>query len=462
MKISINTINRNFTKMFLLVACLVTSNLSAMKGVNLQDYALPQNSDIRTKLDSIFKEKSNPKHDVLRADKTWNKLNSDRWIVGTLTTQGNNTKFVVKGEKYLNGQSPAYLGLCPQTNISRIAKHARVNKIIERDNLGHCIRTSKTWVYPISGNDEDLGKDNITDHDVIIVEEEIKNKEQENGHNLSEEQFNGMVKIAKKGPVADLKARNIMIDEEGRAVLVDLEDVYLGEKQLMQKKFFPPLLREVMLHKVKCLEEAKALEDIRETGLSNSKPAVRKKERKLRLEKQYIIYCKANAFEIGAGSAIAIIVTALTARNIYRGIKTQKQIQYCLKEINTEIEIQKNKQAKMSDNTVIEITKRIVTQVVPKEARSEIFEAFATISLAKTAEETDLKDIKILGKEYKSPEEAVRRSKLIINSIWRSDWLIPYKIARGTKAAICKLKTIGRNLINVFNNKSSKSKAVTT
>ncbi len=506
MKISINTINRKFTKMFLLVACLVTSNLGAMGNDGFSQYALPGGS-ARSKLDAIrtkpsakkvsFEDGSIPggsgseneqflNIEKIKSDNSWSAFESFHWLTGSLR-DGEGKPFVVKGAIHQPGESicgaeelkDTWVGKNllslkhgPTQNISRVTRAKRIEDTIQEKNLGAKFGVSALGLYPLSGNDADLQRKDLVDHDVIVVEKSVDQSKanvitdtttdpliqpryDKRLANIDETTYRGLKSIVFDAEVQDTHPSNIVFDDQGKIIFIDTEDSDNLQQHKIDKscRVFRPLKR----YKLRCKRRGNIQGQFAMTAMINNDPNIERDGMKLSLKSMGNLLISPYVFEIGVAA-----VTALTIRRIYLVVKTNKQIKRCLEMIRTAIEEQTDQKGSLSDEDCVEIARKIVIKVKPHEKRENVFEAFATISLAKTAEETDLKDIKILGKEYKSPEEAVRRSKLIINSIWRSDWLIPYKIARGTKAAICKLKTIGINLINVFNNKSSKSKAVTT
>ena len=305
-------------------ALLFVSNLGARthgasNGINLQNYALPQNS-IRAKLDSIFQGKRRIR--ALKQDPSWVDFGSWHWLVGKLTTD-DGTEFVIKTSRYKMGTSiPNPDILFPsqthtaQQNISRIRKTAEVEKIIKSKKLTN-IRVPKCWVYPISGNDEDLSKESITDRDVIIVEEmiNIASDKQEfcllvnanvqaEALRLSKETFDQLVTLVKKGKVVDLHPKNILVDKEGKVVLIDLEDIISQKREKADKNNY--LLRLIRRFKLKHHEKGSAILCVAITGLCNKQDtSIKLQGVKLMAKGLISLGIKKNALEIGAITTIA-------------------------------------------------------------------------------------------------------------------------------------------------------------
>lgn len=168
-------------KRFLLVPIFASFSLLAMDGqeqpFRLRDHALPHNS-VRAKLDQIFQSSKNVAN--LKQDSTWVDFNSWHWLVGKLATASGSTQFIAKAAtlepnvpcRHPNPTQPIIVIHGSTQNISRISNALRVRGLLASNNIAG-FKVPKIWVYPLSGNDDDLDNPDITDKDVIIVEEKM-------------------------------------------------------------------------------------------------------------------------------------------------------------------------------------------------------------------------------------------------------------------------------------------------
>lgn len=456
MKILMNKINVRFVKMFILhLAYVFATNLCAMEGVDLSPYYLSEGSSIRNKLDSIRIKindyrgfyrsfgcidegiKKENKHFLrkLGEDSTWQPFDSFHWLVGALTTARGATRFVVKGANHGAGIKifkpndwiqPPQINSATQ-NLSRIRKAEEINRFLRKKRFTN-IRTPQMWVYPISGNYSDLGKKGLTDQDVVIIEEMINKKSEEfipmvvNGDEkcqrealeIDQETYNQLIEVAKKTQLLDLHPKNFLVDAQGKIVLIDIEDLLAAQREAVNRSNI--LVRPWKRYKLNCAYDGSVKFGVGLTGMVNRDPNIKKQGYKLFLHGIYTILITRNIVEI-LGVTVA---TALTVRWLYHVAKTNKRIKKCEKKIRNEIELQQARDSKTSDDVYIEIAKGIVTEEVPKENRQKVFEAFATMTLAKI-KGTHEGTIKVLGVEYKDSKDAIKKSLCTVNSIWKSE-----------------------------------------
>ena len=311
------------------------------------------------------------------------------------------------------------------------------------------MRTPKTWIYPLSGNDADLSNPDLTDHEVVIVEEMVSKKDseeinmsvnpqfrlmvQEDALNIDQETFEELVTVATEAKVLDLSPNNYIIDNDGKAVLIDLEDPLAHKREEVEKLAF--YKRPLKRFKFRCFEDAAAYFGVAKAGLWNGKSfALSKQGKQLQAKGRMILKFKSKSFEIGAVSgAIALVV-----RRVYHMRKTSHSIARCREEMNKLVikELIRNPKAQdaMADSLYIELARKAVEKIRPREAREEIVTAFATIAMAEPIEKEG--SVTILGEQYASFQDAVKKSIALIYSVWKADWSIPSKIMRGAKATI--------------------------
>ncbi len=447
-----------------------------MEGFDFSQYSLPEGS-IRDKLDSIRKndecafllEKGLKIENArfiraLKRDSTWRFFDSFHWLVGVLTTAQGITQFVVKGAKNVAGEKifePNGQGL-PQIhtatqNLSRIRKAEEVNHVINKKGFTN-IRTPKMWVYPVSGNYGDLRENDLTDQDVVIVEEMVKKKSerlasigalndecQEDTLKIDKETYNQLIEVAQKAGLLDLHPKNFLVDDKGKIVLIDIEDLLASRREAVKRS--NPLLRPWKQYKLNCILAGSINFGVGMTGILNCDNDIKTRGSKLLLHGLYTNLITRNIVEI-LGVTVA---TTLTVRWLYHVAKTNKRIKNCKNKIRNAIELQQAQNSETSDDVYIEIARKIVTQVAPQENRQEIFEAFVTMALAEMGK-TYRGTIKILSVEYKDPEDAVKKSQCTINSIWKSDWSLPCKVARSVKKTMNSIRAKRQKLNGALRN----------
>ena len=237
------------------------------------------NNNIRKKLYSIFEK--NRSVTTLKRDPSWVDFESWHWLTGKLTTDDGEF-FVVKATIYPAGKiiipdNPLWDAQIHSSrqNLSRIKQSRRARAIIKKYKLD-TIRVPRCWVYPISGNNDDLERDNLTDNQVIIVEEFIdapkdtiwckllKDKIQATTIRLDSKKFNQLISLALRGKFPDLHPKNFMIDYHSKIAIIDLEDLLAFEREQIKKahRFLQPLLQ----FKLFCREWREAFEGVGITG----------------------------------------------------------------------------------------------------------------------------------------------------------------------------------------------------
>ncbi len=424
---------RKFFLRFIFIMMIFRTHLVWAIPMLLPDYALPDNN-IRAKLSSLFRVDYPATAYV--DDKTWIDFGSWHWSIGQLATD-DNTKFVVKAAKYhanipiVTSQYPGIIQIhTPQQNISRIERSRQAEEIITAHQLGK-IKIPACWVYPISGNNSDLCKPDITDHQVIIVEEMIKRKSenlawcpyvtdyvQEDVLQLDPETFHQLVTFARRGQFLDLSPKNLLVDQADNLVVIDLEDRFAHQRKEGENAH--ALLRPLKRFKLQCRQEGATMYGIGLTGVSNTRyAAVRKEGQRLINKSICTLSLKRNVFEIGA--IALVLIGALMVMMCYmsgRG-KIYADIKKCRMQIKRLIKSEQIKRERISPEAYQEIVHRAVKRIMPYENRETIFNAFATIAIADTMKRQQ--EVRILGREFDSPQQARKESLQRINSIWRSD-----------------------------------------
>jgi hypothetical protein len=489
MKILMNKLNVRFVKMLILyLAYIFVINLCAMEGLDFSPYILPKGSSIRAKLDAIrrngeqgidivrsfgvslrcaiegIKKENDDFLNLLQLDPTWQPFDSFHWLVGALATAQGATRFVVKGANHGAGIKifkpndwilPPVIHSATQ-NLSRLRKAEEINRFLKEKGFTS-IRTPQMWVYPITGNYSDLRKKGLTDQDVVIIEEMVNKKSedlfsfpgtqeqcQRDAVEIDQETYNQLVAVAKKAQILDLHPKNFLVDDQGRIVLIDIEDLLEPQREAVNRSNV--LLRPWKRYKLNCVHDGSVEIGVGTTGVVNRDNAIKKQGYKLFLHGFYTLLIAKNIVEI-----LGVTVATLTARWLSHVAKTNKRIKKCEKKIRHQIELQQVRDSKTSDDVYIEIARGIVTEEVPKENRQKIFEAFATMTLAKI-KGTCEGAIKILDVEYKGPEDAVKRSHCTINSIWRSDWSLPCKVARSVEKTMNSIRAMRQKLNGTLSN----------
>lgn len=439
-----NTVTRYIS--FFLFASMGLSlvPLQAMDTINLQDHALPNNS-VRAKLDGIFQQTHDPK--AVTQDGSWKEFKSFHWVVGKLATHSKR-EFVVKVPRYPAGPIPGTPMIhTPQQNLSRISQTVKAQDFIQRKNLTG-MRTEGIWAYPVSGNNADLNNPNITDHDVVIVEEMIRKKSndevemnpmlpamvQKETLELTQDQINQLYIFAREGKFPDLSPQNFFVDENGKIVPMDLEDLLGHAKAQVNKSNV--LVRPLKRYKLNRLEEFSIDFAVGLTGASNKDPEIAVQGNMLLMKSAGKFLLTNYIIEIGLiAGAIAV---AKRHRDYAR--KTDTLINNCRSDIKRSIEIRAEAQKidadKLSQDNYLELAKKAVKKLAPQEVREELFTAFATLAFA--TESIQLGKITIFGTEYNSKQEAIDTSLTRIYAIWSSDWSLRSKAMRGMKALYAK------------------------
>ena len=336
------------TRCILFSLVLLQWNPLLMATISLGQYRLPDNA-IRTKLDSMFQgERSSV--NVLKSDPTWVDYKSWHWMVGELRTDDQNP-FIIKAAKYRPydeiSHSRCMVTHGPYQNISRILLSTQAQKIINEHNLNR-LRVPKNWVYPISGKNNDISR--CLDHEVIIVEECICKKNSDtmwcnqiNGPvqtdilQMDQKTYEQLVTLIQKGNFLDITPKNIVVDEEGKLVLIDLEDVLSVERQRVEESHW--LLRPIKRYKLQQREKGAALSSVARTGLSNIDPAITYRGQQLMRSATCHSVIKKNIFEI---IAIAIVAVAITVFWVWSYSKKRKKNKNNLKHDSSAKKIKKD------------------------------------------------------------------------------------------------------------------------
>lgn len=400
---------------------------------NVRDHALPRNS-IRTKLDSIFRY-GNRDLGALANDWSWQDLQSWHWLIGFLTTAGGNTQFVAKAAKHPAGvfiRKPGMGGVthAATQNISRVRVAAKVRRLIQENGLTR-IRVPGSWVYPVSGNDADLSRSDLTDHDVVIVEEKVESSGRSN-QCLRPSDYAELVTLAQNG-IYDLHPGNFVIDEEGKMALIDLEDLMLSQREAAENS--NRVMRPLRQWLIRSEEKGGPKLAVGMTGISQFDPDLIQQGGGLMVEG----ICDMARPQIIAFKTGAAVAAGLGIRHMYYARKTNLLINECCAQIERAINAQKIKGKALAESVYMEAAKNIVAKLVPNEKREEVIRSFAIMAIAQDAKNADKsaakKRITILGTEFMSPDRAIERMRERIYTIWASDWSVRSKISRGVMAA---------------------------
>lgn len=408
--------------------------LYAIATLPLQNYALPDNA-IREKLTALFHAQSSVS--VCTHDKTWVDFGSWHWLIGQLATN-DNTPFVIKAAKYPAYETiktPQYPGLMQihgaQQNLSRISRSQHAQKIIADKQLT-AMRIPPLWAYPLSGNNSDLNARTITDQQVMIIEEMVKKKSddkvwcsyvsdkvQSDVLHINKDMFQQLVTFAQNGKFLDLTPKNLLVDAEGKLVVIDLEDTFAYQRRELNTTHF--LLRPLKRFKLRCKEEGAAMYGVGITGLSHADDAsIRRHGQQLINRARCTLLIKRNIVEIIAIAIAFVGVAFLIMRHMYSAHATNVYIKKCRAHLQQLLAVQPVS-APLTALQYQLIAQRAVKSIRPDEYRDTIFDAFATIAFAETMH--DNQALTIFGREYRSPYQAIRKSIHRISTIWRADRL---------------------------------------
>lgn len=425
---------RRFLASLVIVGLFIQTNFLQAIALSLQDYALPDNA-IREKLASLF----NPQSSITAAcvrDKTWVDFGSWHWLIGQLATD-DDTKFVIKGAKYPAHASittPQYPGIMQihdaQQNLSRISRSLQAQKIITDKQLT-TMRIPPTWAYPLSGNNRDLYNSNITDQQVMIVEGLVRKKSddkvwcsyvsdkvQPEVLHINQDTFRQLVTFAQQGKFLDLTPKNLLVDTDGKLVVIDLEDTLAYQRKELDTTHF--LLRPLKRFKLKCKEEGAAMYGVGITGLSNTDNIhIRRHGQQLINKARCTLLIKRNIVEIVAIALAFFGVAFLLMRHMYSLRSIHLYIKKCKIRMH---QLLRTHQKELSSAIVYQaIAQQAVKSIKPDEYRDIIFNAFATIAIAESIHHKNM--VTILGREYSCPQRAISKSIKRIITIWKHDHL---------------------------------------
>jgi uncharacterized protein (UPF0305 family) len=423
----------NFIKklIFIISSNIVTVLLPMSES--LVNHKLP-NGPIRTKLDTIFRSSSSDSSCIqnITTDSSWcPNSNFWCWLSGSLKTAAG-SPFGIRMTKYPAGvpiyhpQDPTFIRTTtPQQNLSCIKKADEVNAVIRQKSITTC-RVPNIWVYPISGNDSDLSNSNITDREVVIVQEVVNaNPEslrsypkfndimiQHSLFQMTLKEYDDLVTIAREAKVL-LGLPRLQRDHQGIINLINLEDTIASKRVEAEKS--NALTRPFKLYKFKYFEENCILSCIGFTGALQDSI-----NNNLELHaKVGGLYLESCSIFIKQQAPTLIAITALIAALVIRHKKHVAHVKQLIEKCRNEI-----KQKLTTANTIdIQVFLDAATQtlriVAPHEKRPEIIDAFATLVYA---ELNDLKsDFVILNKPYATSQEAITISLKLIEKTWYAD-----------------------------------------
>ncbi len=429
--------------MILISMILFVGNLlMGMDGVDLQTYALDPNSTIFQKLQSLSTQQD---LDGLQGDSTWKDFGSMHWLTGRVQTSGG-TAWVVKAPNHTPGVPiqlvPGMFVIHSDTqNLSRIVNKKRIDKAIKDLDI-EGIRTVDTYVFPLSGNNDDLSNPNITDKDVLIIEEciikssdEMENISKVRGISLfvqketmqiDEGLFGKLKKLVKYLRLPDQSPNNFFIDKNGILVLFDFEDVTRYQREQNAKKWFPA--RWISNFKLRCTEEGGADVALMVVASLNENSEVNQQAPAFLRGFKYKTRLKPYLFEIsGVIGTVSVVV-----RHVLYVRAVNNLTNNCCFKIN---EACLAKPHVLKDPSLLyQEVKEIVTSLAPSETRKEVFEAFTIIALAE--HNNDHGPIELFGTTYASKYVASQSATRKIKSIWCSDRSLRSKCYRSIKSAV--------------------------
>jgi hypothetical protein len=406
-------------------------------------HALPAGPK-RTKLDTIFAHERNP--NLMTNDSSFASCKSWHWLVGTLKDSLNQT-FVVKAAKHPsntplkaeNQQGKNFIH-APRQNLSRIEKADQARAVINQYNLQHW-EIPQSWVYPLSADDEDLNSPNLTDHDVIIVEEFVDGSI-EGLFTLTTEEYKELEILARESQLTDLHIKNLKRDRlTSKLKPIDLEDTLAAKKYSIEKSE-NLISRPLNQFKVRCEEQALSLIKAGITGLANTESEEVMYRGGTLLAKGAFIYgIKRNSFEIATVTTIlAGIVTGFIGRHSYLLQKNKALIRECRIQIKNQIKkMLIISSYELNEQICLTIAREIVPQKYPGEEREDIFKAFATIALAE------------INAHHLNDEivyEIIDKEVAFIKSTWYTDWSISARTQRA-------FKTFSSNVLAVLQKAAS-------
>ena len=431
-------------------------------AVNLRDYALPNNA-LRQDLGRIFAGSASIGN--LTRNPNYQDLQSWHWHVGSFTAS-DSKEWVIKAPKHAAGviiQNPAMPAMAvihgARQNLSRMEVADEADRIIQAYGLNK-LRTVRRWVYPLSGDDNDLDRDDLTDMDVLIVEEKVQPADtaQVNLNGLATmptgpanilfsdpTDYEQLGTLAKKGRIHDLHWGNVMQDTDGNWVLIDLEDLSSAQKEEIEQAHL--LSRPIKRWKMRCQDEAAASIGAAQTGIAGMLAMQNQREvtgvnyahiqenhQKAARLYQNMYWClliKRQAFEIAG------IVTSIQAVKKVRTYFANNRV------INRFVAKQRDaldglEGAEVTDAHCLEIAQMIACEELPNEKRPEVIQAFATILRAETLADKS-GSIVIFSKKYTSSNAALKESRWYLTKTFIADNIFLCRVARQVKSLWAKL-----------------------
>lgn len=376
-------------------------------------------------------------------------LGSAHWHVHKISTEASaatpkGTPFVARMVKPV-GEAPAIGRFLigqhhPQQNLSRVRLADRAQAVIDRDGLDR-LKIAATWVYPLSGDDTALDASDLTDNDVMLVQEHID--ELRPIGTLSPRSFDQTAHLACKGNIPDLNSGNVIIGHDTRATIVDME--ILNGPMLQAIEQAPADQRAGLQTAADNAEHGHAVMGVCFLGLANGDLNVKMKAVFLPLRDQYerdpvntIVLC-------AAWTGLAV----LGVRNLYYRTVVSRLVNHCrqaaIKAVNELI-----KTSGATEATAYEAVRTALAKTAPQEKREEVITGFTTLALATMAKKNsympkaDCTSFVFFGKKYTSVDAAIKQSENNIGYMWRSDWSVRSKVGRlvwNTGAAVAGLVT---------------------